>query len=66
MKYLVSKRRQGGKKKYEQFFAPEEGNAGCLDHSEKIEYVKSAGYVKKIRNLTEKRQERKLTAARHR
>ena len=33
MKYLVSKRKQGGKKKYEQFFAPEEGNAGCLDHS---------------------------------
>lgn len=33
MKYLVSKRKQGGKKKYEQFFATEEGNAGCLDHS---------------------------------
>lgn len=23
----------GGKKEYEQFFATEEGNAGCLDHS---------------------------------
>lgn len=33
MKYLVSKRKQGGRKKYEQFFATEEGNGGCLDHS---------------------------------
>lgn len=36
MKYLVSKRKQGGKKKYEQFFATEEGMqvvwiiVGCL------------------------------------
>ena len=33
MKYLVSKWKLGGKKEYEQFFATEEGNAGCLDHS---------------------------------